>query len=470
MTDQFAISTLLDLARQRALEFEDSPLYTYLRDGESDEQEYSYADLDQRAREIGGWLQDRKAAGQRVLLVYPQGLDYIAAFFGCIYAGAVAVPAYPPRKNRQAGRMCRMVADADVSCALTTAELLEQIRPTIAAEPGLHNLVWQATDEVERGWAAAWREPDIGHDSIAFLQYTSGSTGAPKGVMVTHGNILHNQHLIRNAFRQDAEMVQVGWLPLHHDMGLIGNVLHPLYMGGRLVFMSPVDFLQKPVRWLRAISRYRGTISGGPNFAYDLCLEGIPPSQREGLDLSSWNVAFNGAEPVRGQTMNAFSAAFADCGFSPHAFCPCYGMAETTLLVAGALRGEPVTSTTVDATALENGRVVPIVPQPASSANRSRIDKIVDLVACGLPHASMDTRIVDPETQLECLPDRVGEIWVSGASVAPGIGGSRPRPRRRSAAGSAGPRTAPAPRALPNTCAPGISASCTRGSCTLRGD
>lgn len=410
MTDHLGSPTLFDLLRLRALEHEDAPLYTYLGDGEKEEQTYTYADLDRRACEIGGWLRDRGAVGKRVLLVYPQGLDYIAAFFGCIYAGAIAVPAYPPRRNRRAVRICSMVADADVAFALTTADLLEQMQKTIADEPCLANLPWQATDEVEAGCAEYWRGPEIGEASIAFLQYTSGSTGVPKGVMVSHGNILHNQHLIRHAFRQDEDMVQVGWLPLHHDMGLIGNVLHPLFMGGRLVFLSPVDFLQKPVRWLRAISRYGGTLSGGPNFAYDLCVEGIPEDQREGLDLSSWSVAFNGAEPVRGKTMSDFIAAFEPCGLSPVAFCPCYGMAETTLLLAGAIRNESIITTEVDAVALESGRVVSLVGDA----------KATELAACGIPDASMDTRIVDPDTEIACLPDQVGEIWVSGASVAQG--------------------------------------------------
>lgn len=418
MTDYSAISTLLDLARWRARELKDAPLYTFLRDGEFDEQVCTYVDLDRRAREIGGWLQQRNAMGQRVLLVYPPGIECIAAFFGCIYAGATAVPAYPPRKNRQAERICRMAKDAEASFALTTADLLEQMRPAIAVEPSLADLPWQASDEIGTEWATSWSEPEIKADSLAFLQYTSGSTGAPKGVMVSHGNILHNQQLIHDAFRHEAPTV-IGWLPLHHDMGLVGNVLHPLFMGGRLVLLSPVDFLQKPVRWLHAISHYRGAISGGPNFAYELCLE-IPASQLEGLDLSCWNVAFNGAEPVRPATMADFSARFAPYGFSPRAFCPCFGMAETTLLLSSAVRGEPLISTSVDAAALENGHVVPVTENIADRQSEAPGRKVAELAACGIPDPSMDTRIVDPESHVECAADRIGEVWVSGASVAQG--------------------------------------------------
>ena len=263
----------------------------------------TYGELDRRARQIGGWLQARGSAGKPVLLVYPQGLDFIAAFFGCLYAGAIAIPAYPPRRNRRATRICCMVSDADVDVALTTNELREQVEGMLRDDPVLARLHWESTDTLDPALAESWVESPIDPHSLAFLQYTSGSIGDPKGVMVTHANLLENQRLICHSFCQNEAIVCIGWLPLHHDMGLIGNLLHPLYLGGHFVFMSPVSFLQQPIRWLRSISKYRGTISGGPNFGYELCVSGTTPQQREGLDLSSLEVAFTGAERVQHKTL-----------------------------------------------------------------------------------------------------------------------------------------------------------------------
>lgn len=414
--------TLCAMLEERASEQGSRPLYTFLTDGDSAEQTFTYADLQHRAKQIGGWLLDRKATGQRVLLVYPQGLEYIAAYFGCLYAGAIAVPAYPPRRNRRATRICSMVGDANIELALTTHDLLESLVTSSTEEPSLSGLTWHASDRLSDDWVDRWSPQKIDSDSIAFLQYTSGSTGTPKGVVITHGNLLHNQSLIHHAFGQTSSTVVAGWLPLHHDMGLIGNILHPLYLGGRLVFMSPVDFLQQPIRWLKMISKYGVTISGGPNFGYNVCVEATTDEQRAGLDLSSWECAFNGAEPVSYRTMSKFATAFSDYGFDEGSFCPCYGMAETTLLVTGCHKREPIIKAPFDAMAMQDRRIVPAeAGQVRESSGRPA--QVAELCGCGVPESTTDVRIVDPETCHECPPDRIGEIWVSNRSVGQGYWG-----------------------------------------------
>ena len=315
-------TTLVDLLRQRALHQPHRTAYIFLRDGESEES-LTYGELDTRARAIAVQLQSTVAQGQRILLLYPSGLEFISAFWGCIYAGVVAVPAYPPRANRSLTRLQAIVSDAGAAAALTTDTILSRLDPLLKFTNELNELRWMtaSSSEIEK-LAEEWVAPGIDVNTLAFLQYTSGSTAAPKGVMVSHGNLLHNEELIRRVFRQSEESVIVGWLPLYHDMGLIGNVLQPLFLGAGCILFSPTTFLQQPYRWLEAISRYRATTSGGPNFAYDLCVAKISAAERATLDLSSWTTAFNGAEPIRAETLERFAHAFGPCGFRPEAFYP----------------------------------------------------------------------------------------------------------------------------------------------------
>ncbi|HET6974042.1 MAG TPA: amino acid adenylation domain-containing protein [Pyrinomonadaceae bacterium] len=369
--------SLVHLLEVRAGERPDRLAYTFLRDGEVEEANLSYGELACAARAVGAWLQERKLQNQNVLLLYPPGLEYIVAFWGCLYAGAVAVPAYPPSRNRHLGRIEAIVADAKPQLALTTATIRARIESSLACG---------VTEEIDPELAKNWRVPHIDHSTLAFLQYTSGSTATPKGVMVTHGNLLHNEELIRRAFHQNEHSIIAGWLPLYHDMGLIGNVLQPLYLGARCILMSPISFLQQPLRWLRAISDYRATTSGGPNFAYDLCTQKISVAERDSLDLTSWSVAFNGAEPVRAETLHRFAEFFEPCGFRREAFYPCYGLAEATLFVSGA--SGPSIKTSV--------------------------------VGCGALEHDPEVVIVNPETFVRCAPGEEGEIWISGPSVAAG--------------------------------------------------
>jgi acyl-CoA synthetase (AMP-forming)/AMP-acid ligase II len=403
-------ATLVDLLSYRSLSQPNQVAYTFLVDGDTEEVKLTYQELDQKARAIAVELQSLKAApGERALLLYPSGLEFIVAFFGCLYAGVVAVPVYPPRRNQRMTRLQAIVKDSEARFALTTASVLTNIQQGFAQEPELTALHCIATDNIVE--ASNWQKPTLDKSTLAFLQYTSGSTGTPKGVMVSHGNLLHNQWLIQTAMGHTEKTIFVGWLPLFHDMGLIGNVLQPLYLGIPCILMSPVDFIKKPFLWLQAISRYKATTSGGPNFAYDLCIDKITPEQRASLDLSSWDVAFNGAEPVRSHTLERFTQTFAPCGFRPEAFYPCYGMAETTLIVSGGWKTEPPLIRSFDGKALEENLVVAAtVEQEGSRA----------LVGCGQIWLDEEIAIADPQTLKRCEDNQVGEIWVSGGSVAQG--------------------------------------------------
>ena len=355
--------TLVDLLDYRSRHQPDDLAFTFLEDGETVEANLTFAQLDRQARAIGATLQHMHAARERVLLLYPSGLEYVAAFFGCLYAGAIAVPMYPPHLKRSAERLEAIVNDAQATVALTTSALLPKSAHWIANMPQLGALQWLATDAIEESAGWVWQAPDITSDSLAFLQYSSGSTASPKGVMVSHGNLLHNQRVLQEAKGHDEQTIIVSWLPLYHDLGLIGNVIQSVYLGVRCILMTPASVLQRPVRWLQAISHYQATSSGGPNFAYDLCARKVTDEQRAALDLSSWNVALNGAEPIRSETLDRFVEAFGPCGFRREAVFPAYGLAEATLIVSGGQKGMPPVLQTVKKTALLQDRVV-ISPAP----------------------------------------------------------------------------------------------------------
>src|SRR5215210_3204321 len=402
--------SLIQVLRGRAVEHPERPAYTFLAEGEEEGARLTYGELDARARALAARLQRLGLAGERALLLYPPGLDFVAAFLGCLYAGTVAVPAYPPRSARMLPRLRSIAGDSRPAVALTTSDLLRQVEGLAGRLPELAGVRWLAADgpgDADAGLAAEWREPEGGGETLAFLQYTSGSTALPKGVMVGHGNLVHNEEMIQAAFGQSERSVIVGWLPLYHDMGLIGNVLQPLYAGASCVLMSPVAFLQRPSRWLRAISRYRATTSGGPSFAYELCVRRIPVAERRGLDLSSWEVAFNGAEPVRAETLERFAEAFGPAGFRREAFYPCYGLAEATLFVSGGTAGAPPAVGSFRAVDLELGQAT---MDPAGRR----------LVGCGGPWLEQEIAVVDPRTGRRCPGERVGEVWVAGPSVAQG--------------------------------------------------
>ena len=398
--------------RRWAADDPDGMAFTFL-EGDGEGPSVTRAELDRDARAVAALLQEARA--ERPLLLHAPGRDYVTALLGCIYAGVAAVPAYPPdpsRLERTLPRLMAIVEDAQPGAVLTTAAL-KPVAEQLLRQAGPFEIPVLATDEAEGAgdWAPAAYEPG----RLALLQYTSGSTAAPRGVMITHGNLVHNCEFITRAYGTSERSCALVWLPPYHDMGLIGGILQPLYRGFPGVLMSPVDFLRRPIRWLRAVGRYGATHSGGPNFAYELCLRRVSGEDMAELDLSSWEVAFNGAEPISAATMEAFAAAFAGCGFRREAFHPCYGLAEGTLMVTGGARLAGFTARRFDRAALEErGEAVPAGGGPDART----------VVACGRPDTGHSVVVVDPVTRRLRPPGTVGEIWFAGPSAAAGYWGS----------------------------------------------
>ncbi|HEY0728993.1 MAG TPA: fatty acyl-AMP ligase, partial [Pyrinomonadaceae bacterium] len=399
------LSTLIDLLRFRSQNEPTLTAYRFLADEES--ASISYGELDLRARGVAALLQRKGLQQERALLVYSPGLDFIVAFFGCLYAGTIAVPASLPQGKRGMARLQAIAGDAQAACVLTTTREFSRID----RGPWARSVEWIASDVIADDVAADWREPATNGDALAYLQYTSGSTSTPKGVMVTHANVLENSAYIQHGFEHGPESVSLSWLPHFHDMGLVDGIIQPLFSGFTGLLMSPASLLQNPARWLQAISQYGVTHSGGPNFAYELCVRRIDEAQRASLDLSSWRVAYNGAEPVRHDTLKRFAAAFAPGGFRREAFYPAYGLAEATLKVSGGRRGVGPVYCSVDASALEEHRIV--LTETGALGSRT-------LVGCGRAAMGTELAIVNTETLAVCEPDEVGEVWVSGPGVAAG--------------------------------------------------
>ncbi|MCS7237272.1 MAG: AMP-binding protein [Thermoguttaceae bacterium] len=409
-------STLLDILEWQADVRSDLPVFTFeLEDGTG--QSLTFAELARRAKATAARLQALVSPFDRVLLVFPPGLDFVVGFFGCVAAGALGVPATYPKPKRPMPRLTAIAADCGARVALTSSQTLSTLDlPRVA--PELASLTWICVDAVDPGEATLWKRPDITAESPLFLQYTSGSTSQPKGVVVTHRNLLFNLEMIREGFAipwvdpPAQPGIGVFWLPAYHDMGLIGGILSPLYTGGHSVLMAPTSFLQRPVRWLRAISRYRALVSGGPNFGYELCCRKISPAEKEGLDLSCWQLAFCGAEPIRAETLARFAETFGPFGFRPSAFYPCYGLAEATLLATGSIGPREPRILHVNREKLAEGVAVPV--------GESETEHAQPLVGCGHTLLREEIRIVDPHTCREVPPGTIGEIWIKGPNVAAG--------------------------------------------------
>lgn len=404
-------TNLMDSLRFWATHSPESTAFCFLRDGESDRICWTYEELDRRARMVAAKLQSMNMAGQRALLLYPPGLDFVAAFFGCIYSGTIAVPAYPPRRNRNMNRIQAISDNAEATAALSVYDVTDRVSGLLDQAPHLKNLAWIPTDTLEDQLVDQWTRPELEPETIAALQYTSGSTGTPKGVMLAHRNLMHNMKSISYGFEPGRIGNGVFWLPTYHDMGLIGGILNPVFSGLTCILMSPLAFLQKPIRWLQTITRYRTTISGGPNFAYELCIQKVTDDQLQELDLSSWDIAFNGAEPIRASTLEAFIERFAPVGFRAEALYPCYGMAEATLIVTGGEKRAPAVFRTFQGKALDEHQVIPV------EADHPEARK---LVGCGSVLPGQDLRIVDPIHCRQLPADRVGEIWIDSPSVGLG--------------------------------------------------
>ncbi|SOE77909.1 Acyl-CoA synthetase (AMP-forming)/AMP-acid ligase II [Streptomyces sp. OV198] len=407
--------SLVDLLTTHASQQPERTAYRYLVTGDCDGeiQDISYGRLARRSRAVAAWLQERGLAGSRALLLYPPGLEFISGYLGCLSAGVVAVPGLPPQgrsqNHRALTRMKRLIADADAKVILGGREVLAALAAQAEHLPELDGITCVATEDIPDEAADSWREPDLTADSVAFLQYTSGSTSAPRGVMVTHGNLLDNQRAITERMGHTPDTLAeyehelfVSWLPVYHDMGLIGPVLNTVHLGATATLFSPLHFLQRPARWLTALSHYRPHTSGGPNFAYELCLKHATPELLDGLDLSRWKVAFNGAEPVRAASLRRFTETFAPAGFRREALYPCYGLAEATLIVTGGSVDTPPT----------------LAAAPGSGPHVGAADAAA--VGSGRPIPGTTVVIADPERREELPEGEVGEIWVSGAGVAKG--------------------------------------------------
>ncbi|MFR9800890.1 fatty acyl-AMP ligase [Pseudonocardia sp. RS010] len=391
-------ATLPEMVARRAAETPRRTAYVFLDERGAEARVLTYAELHERAAGVAAALPC--GPGERALLAFPQCPEFVIAFLGCLYAGVVAVPMNPPRRNRVQEATAAVVADSAPAAVLTLRSSLDALQETLPQVPA-----WLAVDEVgpAAGAPVARRPGDL-----AFLQYTSGSTSAPKGVMVSHGNLAANEDMIARAFGHDEGSTVVGWAPFFHDQGLIGNLLQPLWVGAQAIVMSPMAFVRRPLLWPEAVSRYRAHTSGGPNFAFDACVAAAARGPVPTLDLSCWKVAFNGAEPVRPDTVRAFAEAFGPHGFDPAAMHPCYGLAEATLIVTGTGRLRGPRLLLADATALEEGRV-------AGASARVR-----ELAGSGEVLTGETVRIVDPQTRRPCPPAAVGEVWVSGPAVAQG--------------------------------------------------
>jgi acyl-CoA synthetase (AMP-forming)/AMP-acid ligase II len=400
-------ASVVELFRARAQAHPDRDAIVLLDDKGGVAERMTFQDVDAHARSVAALLAQDLSPGDRALLVYLPGREFLAAFLGCLYAGVVAVPVVPPIPGQSPTRLARLAEAAEPARTLTTGALAAYLRAEPSLAAALPPLL--ATDH-EPPAPGAWKPPPLDPESLAFLQFTSGSTSDPKGVLLTHANLLHNLGVIRDGFRVTESTVGVFWLPVYHDMGLIGGVLEPLAAGSTLIQMSPLAFVKKPLLWLQAITAFGGTIAGAPNFAYQLCVDKVPEHERSGLDLSSWEVAFCGAEPVRESTLAAFEKAYAPYGFRAEAWLPVYGMAEATLLVTGARAPGPRKVFVADRASLDVGAPVPSAPGARSAA----------LVGCGQALGGQDLAVVRPDTG-EKLPDRtVGEIWLRGPSVAAG--------------------------------------------------
>lgn len=403
-----SFSDIVRLLRARAFHQASQLAFSFLDDRSLEGREFTYAELDRQARRVAAKLLAQNLAGERAVLLFQPSAEYLFAMIGCWYAGVTAVPIFAPRMNASFERVRTIVANADARIMLSNSAVIATLNTPEWDDLTSSGLLMIATDTIDDAIADAWEMPHIGEHTLAVLQYTSGSTGTPKGVRLQHKHLMTNSRMIARNMQTDANSIGVIWIPPYHDMGLIGGVLQPLYTGFPVHLMVPASFLQRPMRWLEAMSHYGATHTAAPNFAYDLCVKRAKPEQIAALDLSKLRVMGNGAEPIRAETLTRFADTFAPAGFDQRAFFPCYGMAETTLYVCGnpAMRG--IRTLTVSRNTLATGTIVPSVGGE------------LELVSSGIPDPEVSIVVVDPLTNSVCEPGEVGEIWISGATVADG--------------------------------------------------
>jgi acyl-CoA synthetase (AMP-forming)/AMP-acid ligase II len=407
-------TSLVDLLRYRATKQPNDRAYIFLSDQGQEESVLTFAELDQRASDVAARLAHSQI-GDRALLLFGPGLDFIIAYFGCLLAGVIAVPMMFPRRNSSFDSSASILANCSPRFAVTNAHL-GKARPDVFERFQRYQMEWLILDQGSgRSLDQNRLRPNPGPEDIAFLQYTSGSTSDPKGVMVTHGNLIENLEMIRLTLDNTGQSTHANWVPLYHDMGLILNVLQSLYVGAPCVLLAPATFIQRPLQWLRAIHNYRAEVAGAPNFAFDLCVRRFRADQVKDLDLSCWKLAFNAAEPVRADTIERFAATFSPYGFEPRVMCPLYGMAEATVLISGGRRGAGPIIRTVSRDAFQRHQVAP----PAGGDDAHRV------VGCGRNIIGQRIAIVDPETRRRLEADHIGEVWVGGPHVCKGYWNNR---------------------------------------------
>lgn len=401
---------ITDLLKYHAQHIPEKKAYIYLRDGEDDEESITFRELYNASANIAFKLTELRAVNERVLMLFPPGMEFIKAIYGCLLAGAIAVPAYPPRKNRSVERIKTLVVDSEAGFVLSTADIHESTERSFNDLEELKDLKWIVPDQ-------SWDSKNqlslkfVQPDDIALLQYTSGSTGNPKGVMVTHHNLMRNLEFLRQVFSLDSQTISVSWLPTFHDMGLVEGMMGTIYNGYTSVLMPPVTFIQKPSRWIKAFHKYRGTHGGAPNFAFDFLVDNVSDEERQGLDLSCINTMYCGAEPIRKTTFDRFIKTYSDYGITPESLCPTYGMAESTLIISGRGTQKGSYYLNVSASELEHHKVNPVPDTDPDSKY---------LVGVGRAWIDTEIRIVNPETLLPSAPQEVGEIWISGSIVTAG--------------------------------------------------
>jgi acyl-CoA synthetase (AMP-forming)/AMP-acid ligase II len=403
-------SNLVERLRHLARHQPDQRAYTFLQNADAEQGTLTYRGLDEAARALAAELQGLAGVGDRAFLLYPPGLEFLKAFYGCLYAGVVAIPV--PVVKRSLPRLQAVARDARASLLLTDSRTSPQLRDVDSLLPEFQAMRWIHTDEPSGRSAEEWRQPPLGSDTLAYLQYTSGSTATPKGVMVTHGNLMRHCAHMEEAWGYTPDSVSATWVPHFHDYGLVDGIIQPLYMGIPCYTMAPTAFYMRPIRWLQAISRYRVTHTQGPDSSYEHCLRKVKPEELAGLDLRSWRTASDGGEPIRPDTVRGFVAALEPHGFRPEAFYPAYGLAEATLLVATKRHHQAPVIRRFDAEALEQNSAVEVAPD--------RKQGVRTVVSCGPPIGSLKVVIADPHTRTERAPGTVGEIWVADSSLAVG--------------------------------------------------
>jgi acyl-CoA synthetase (AMP-forming)/AMP-acid ligase II len=409
--------TLCALLRFRAQEAPDQHAYTFLDDGRKEGERLTYGELDRHARRIAAWLQASVPKGGRALLLFPAGLDVLKAFFGCLYAGVIAIPAPPPESSRIKRTLPRLQAvaqDANVSVVISTSETLEIVAAWARDVPELQTMKYLNIEDIAADWTDKWHDPEATPDDLAYLQYTSGSTTGPKGVMLSNRNVVHHCGYLQACCEYKPDSISVTWLPYFHDYGLVEGLLVPLYNGTPCYVMSPFAFLKHPINWLAAITRFRATHTQAPNFAYDQCVRRIKPEQRAQLDLSSLQSAGNGAEPINPEVLDRFEEMFAPCGFRWQSFCPAYGLAEATLMISCCSPSIPPRIGSFDAEALTRRRVIP------ASETETDSGLVRKVTSCGPLVGETIVVLANPDTLTRCAPDEIGEIWVSDPGVALG--------------------------------------------------